>query len=80
MPLFWSPERVQQSKVWARRGRAAAPELGPLEVTLGLPTYIGDALDAQRNVARQNLALYSTFPFFQRLFRASGFILRPKRW
>src|SRR5260370_39704518 len=26
-----------------------------------------------RDVARQNLGLYTTFPFFQRLFRASGF-------
>jgi alkanesulfonate monooxygenase SsuD/methylene tetrahydromethanopterin reductase-like flavin-dependent oxidoreductase (luciferase family) len=42
-------------------------------VTLGLPTFIGDELDAMRDVARQNLGLYSTFPFFQRLFRASGF-------
>jgi alkanesulfonate monooxygenase SsuD/methylene tetrahydromethanopterin reductase-like flavin-dependent oxidoreductase (luciferase family) len=74
MPLFWSPARVEQSKLWASRGRAAAaPELGPLDVTLGLPTFIGDDLDALRDVARQNLGLYSTFPFFQRLFRASGF-------
>jgi len=73
MPLFWSPERVQRSKVWASRGRAAAPELGPLDVTLGLPTFIGDDLDTLRAGARQNLGLYSTFPFFQRLFRASGF-------
>jgi hypothetical protein len=26
-----------------------------------------------RDAARQNLGLYTTFPFFQRLFRVSGF-------
>jgi 5,10-methylenetetrahydromethanopterin reductase len=73
MPFLWPAERVTRSKVWADRGRAKAPELGRLDVTLGLPTFIGDDLDAQRAAARQNLALYTGFPFFQRLFRASGF-------
>jgi alkanesulfonate monooxygenase SsuD/methylene tetrahydromethanopterin reductase-like flavin-dependent oxidoreductase (luciferase family) len=73
MPIFWSPERVERSKVWAARGRALAPQLGPLDVTLGLPTFIGDDLDGLRDVARQNLGLYTSFPFFQHLFRASGF-------
>lgn len=73
MPTFWSPERVEQAKVWAARGRARAPELGPLDVTLGLPTFIGDDLDLMRDAARQNLVLYTFFPFFQRMFRASGF-------
>ncbi len=40
---------------------------------MGLPIFIGDDLKAMRDVARQNLGLYTTFPFFQRLFRASGF-------
>jgi hypothetical protein len=30
-------------------------------------------VEAQRAVARQNLGLYTTLPFFQRLFRAAGF-------
>jgi hypothetical protein len=29
--------------------------------------------EALRATARQNLGLYTTFPFFQPLFRASGF-------
>src|SRR5262249_32031699 len=37
------------------------------------PTFIGDDLGALREAARANLGLYTTFPFFQRLFRASGF-------
>jgi len=73
MPLFWSPERVTQSKEWIARGRAKAPNLGPLDLTLGLPTFIGDDLAAMRDVARQNLVLYTGLPFFQRLFRVSGF-------
>jgi alkanesulfonate monooxygenase SsuD/methylene tetrahydromethanopterin reductase-like flavin-dependent oxidoreductase (luciferase family) len=73
MPFLWTAERVTQSKAWVGRGRAKALQLGPLDVTLGLPTFIGDDLEAMRNAARQNLVLYTTFPFFQRLFRVSGF-------
>jgi alkanesulfonate monooxygenase SsuD/methylene tetrahydromethanopterin reductase-like flavin-dependent oxidoreductase (luciferase family) len=73
MPLFWPPERVAQSKAWSDRGRAKAPELGPLEVTLGIPTFVDDDLPALREAARQNLVLYTGLPYFQRMFRASGF-------
>ncbi|MET7990841.1 LLM class flavin-dependent oxidoreductase [Amycolatopsis sp. NPDC005232] len=73
MPNFWSPERVERSKTWIARGRAKHPELGPLALTLGLPTFLGDDLVALHDFARQNLALYTYFPFFRRLFRASGF-------
>jgi alkanesulfonate monooxygenase SsuD/methylene tetrahydromethanopterin reductase-like flavin-dependent oxidoreductase (luciferase family) len=73
MPFLWSAARVKQSKAWIDRGRAKASGLGTLDVTLGVPTFIGDDLKALREAARQNLGLYTTFPFFQRLFRASGF-------
>jgi len=74
MPIFWSPKRVRKSKAWIERGRAkASADLGPCDLTLGLPTFVGDDMDALRQTARQNLALYTHFPFFQHLFRASGF-------
>jgi alkanesulfonate monooxygenase SsuD/methylene tetrahydromethanopterin reductase-like flavin-dependent oxidoreductase (luciferase family) len=37
MPFLWPATRVQQSQAWAAHGRAKAPMLGPLAVTLGLP-------------------------------------------
>jgi alkanesulfonate monooxygenase SsuD/methylene tetrahydromethanopterin reductase-like flavin-dependent oxidoreductase (luciferase family) len=73
MPFLWSADRVKKSKVWIDRGRAKSSGLGKLDITLGLPTFIGDDLNAMREAARANLGLYTTFPFFQRLFRASGF-------
>ena len=73
MPFLWSSDRVRKSKAWIERGRARASGLGKVDVTLGLPTFIGDDLEAMREAARANLGLYTTFPFFQRLFRASGF-------
>jgi 5,10-methylenetetrahydromethanopterin reductase len=73
MPFLWSAPRVAQSQAWIARGRAKASGLGKLDITLGLPTFIGDDVKAMRDQARQNLVLYTTFPFFQRLFRASGF-------
>jgi len=73
MPFLWSADRVKKSKAWIDRGRAKASGLGRVDVTLGLPTFVGDDVKAMREAARANLALYTTFPFFQRLFRASGF-------
>jgi alkanesulfonate monooxygenase SsuD/methylene tetrahydromethanopterin reductase-like flavin-dependent oxidoreductase (luciferase family) len=73
MPFLWSAARVAQSKAWIERGRAKARGLGTLDITLGIPTYIGDDLRQLREVARGNLGVFTTFPFFQRLFRASGF-------
>jgi 5,10-methylenetetrahydromethanopterin reductase len=73
MPFLWSAARLKQSKAWIDRGRAKASGLGKVDVTVGVPTFIGDDAKQMRDVARQNLGLYTTFPFFQRLFRASGF-------
>ena len=73
MPFLWSADRVRKSKAWIDRGRAKSSGLGKVDVTLGLPTFIGEDVKAMREAARANLALYTTFPFFQRLFRASGF-------
>jgi alkanesulfonate monooxygenase SsuD/methylene tetrahydromethanopterin reductase-like flavin-dependent oxidoreductase (luciferase family) len=73
MPFMWSAARVTRSKVWAARGRAKAPGRGPLDIAHGIPTFVGDDLEARRDAARANLALFTTFPFYQRMFRASGF-------
>ena len=74
MPTMWSPERVAKSAEYIARGRERAPELGPVELTLGLPTFLGDDLDGLRATARENLALYTGFPFFRRMWRESGFV------
>ena len=74
MPTMWSPERVAQSAEYIARGRRRAPELGPLELTLGLPTFVGEDLGQLRDVARANLELYTGFPFFRRMWRESGFV------
>jgi alkanesulfonate monooxygenase SsuD/methylene tetrahydromethanopterin reductase-like flavin-dependent oxidoreductase (luciferase family) len=72
MPVFWSPDRVARSRVWCARGRAKAGRQAPV-VTLGIPTFVGDDVAEQRQIARQHLGLYTSFPFFQHLFRTSGF-------
>jgi len=73
MPFLWSADRIKQAKSWIDRGRAKSAGLRKMEITVGIPTFVGDNLEALRETARQNLGLYTTFPFFQRLFRASGF-------
>jgi alkanesulfonate monooxygenase SsuD/methylene tetrahydromethanopterin reductase-like flavin-dependent oxidoreductase (luciferase family) len=73
MPFMWSAARVTRSKVWAARGRAKAPGRSLLDIAHGIPTFIGDDIEASRAAARANLALFTTFPFYQRMFRASGF-------
>jgi alkanesulfonate monooxygenase SsuD/methylene tetrahydromethanopterin reductase-like flavin-dependent oxidoreductase (luciferase family) len=73
MPFMWSAARVTRSKVWAARGRTKAPGRAPLNIAHGIPTFIGPDIGALRETARANLALFTTFPFYQRMFRASGF-------
>ena len=73
MPFLWSADRINQAKSWIDRGRARSSGLGKMVITVGVPTFVGDDLEGLRETARQNLGLYTTFPFFQRLFRASGF-------
>jgi alkanesulfonate monooxygenase SsuD/methylene tetrahydromethanopterin reductase-like flavin-dependent oxidoreductase (luciferase family) len=73
MPFLWSADRIKRAKKWIDSGRSKASGLGKCDITLGIPTFVGDDLNALRETARQNLGLYTTFPFFQRLFRASGF-------
>jgi alkanesulfonate monooxygenase SsuD/methylene tetrahydromethanopterin reductase-like flavin-dependent oxidoreductase (luciferase family) len=73
MTFLWTAERLARSKAWISRGRAKAPSRGKLEMTLGLPTFIGSDIAALRETARANLGLYTTLPFFQRLLRVSGF-------
>jgi 5,10-methylenetetrahydromethanopterin reductase len=74
MPTMWSPQRVEKSAEYIARGRERSPDLGPIELTLGLPTFLGDDLDRLRATARENLALYTGFPFFRRMWRESGFV------
>ena len=73
MPFMWPASRVDKSKAWIQQGRAKAKDLGKMDVTVGIPTYIGDDIKQQREIARAHLAVFTTFPFFQRMFRASGF-------
>ena len=73
MPVWWSVERVARSKRWVDRGRAKSGGRGKLAMTLGLPTFVGDDIDALRGTARANLGFFTALPFFQRLLRASGF-------
>ena len=74
MPLWWSVDRLKQSQRWVARGRAKSGGRAKLEMTLGLPTFIGKDVDAMRGAARDNLGFFNNLPFFQRLLRASGFI------
>jgi alkanesulfonate monooxygenase SsuD/methylene tetrahydromethanopterin reductase-like flavin-dependent oxidoreductase (luciferase family) len=73
MPLWWSVERVARSKRWVDRGRATSGGRAKLNLTLGIPTFLGDDIDALRAAARANLGIFAALQFFQRLMRASGF-------
>ena len=73
MPFLWSAERIARSKSWAARGRARAPERGKLEIALGLPIFVGDDVSTAITMARANLGLFASLPFFQHLLRVSGF-------
>jgi alkanesulfonate monooxygenase SsuD/methylene tetrahydromethanopterin reductase-like flavin-dependent oxidoreductase (luciferase family) len=74
MPFLWSAERVARSATWCARGRAKATRRDKLEMTLGIPTFVGDDMGALMDAARANLGLFPTLPFFQHLLRVSGFV------
>ena len=74
MALWWPVDRLARNRRWIERGRAKSGGHGKLELTLGLPTYISEDVDALRAAARANLRLFTNLPFFQRLLRASGFV------
>src|SRR5437763_6745496 len=65
--------RVARSRAWRERGRAKSAGKPKLQVAIVLPTFIGEDIGGLRGVARANLGLFTTMPFFQRLLRSSGF-------
>lgn len=73
MGFLWSAGRVARAVAWGARGRARAGRSDGLEISLGLPTFIGDDRAVLMAAARANLGLYATLPFFQHLLRVSGF-------
>jgi alkanesulfonate monooxygenase SsuD/methylene tetrahydromethanopterin reductase-like flavin-dependent oxidoreductase (luciferase family) len=63
MPIWWPVERLARSRRWVERGRAKSGGRAKLEMTLGLPTFIGDNIDALRAAARANRLLHRTALF-----------------
>ena len=75
MLYLCTPDRVRTAVDRMRRGAAKAgrnPE--GIEITLGIPVYISDDIEAARAAARVNLAFSGALPFYNRLFRHSGFV------
>lgn len=73
MPFLWPAERVTRSRTWGARGRAKASGRGKLEIALGLPVFVGEDVAQATKVARGNLGLFASLPYFQHLLRVSGF-------
>jgi alkanesulfonate monooxygenase SsuD/methylene tetrahydromethanopterin reductase-like flavin-dependent oxidoreductase (luciferase family) len=73
MPYLWSPERLARSRSWIERGKARSQRTHVVEMTLGLPTFVGDDIGEMTEAARANLNLYMGLPFFQHLLRVSGY-------
>ena len=73
MPFLWSAERIARGRTWLARGGTKTPGRGRLEIALGLPIFIGDDVPQAITVARGNLGLFASLPFFQHLLRVSGF-------
>jgi alkanesulfonate monooxygenase SsuD/methylene tetrahydromethanopterin reductase-like flavin-dependent oxidoreductase (luciferase family) len=73
MPLWWSVDRIARSRRWIERGRAKSGGRGKLELTLGLPTYVGEDIDALRGQSGpvHNPSILPTAAARQRLRRGS---------
>jgi alkanesulfonate monooxygenase SsuD/methylene tetrahydromethanopterin reductase-like flavin-dependent oxidoreductase (luciferase family) len=79
MPFLWSAERIARSAAWVDRGRAKAAGRGTPEMTLGMPTFVGDDMSELMDAARASLGAYTSLPFFQSLLRISGFTEEAKK-
>lgn len=75
MLYLCTPERVRTAVERMRRGAAkAGRNPDEVEITLGIPVYLSDDLEGARAAARRNLAFSGSLPFYNRLFRRSGFV------
>jgi hypothetical protein len=63
--------RTRPPDHFRERGHAKASSPGNVDITLGLQIFVGDDVRAMCEAARQAFGVYTTFAFFQRLFRAS---------
>jgi alkanesulfonate monooxygenase SsuD/methylene tetrahydromethanopterin reductase-like flavin-dependent oxidoreductase (luciferase family) len=80
MPFLWSATRIKQAKKWVDSGRSKASGLSKCDITLGIPTFLGDDVNALRETARQNLGLYTTFRIFSGCFEPAALKMRLPRW
>jgi alkanesulfonate monooxygenase SsuD/methylene tetrahydromethanopterin reductase-like flavin-dependent oxidoreductase (luciferase family) len=70
-----TPARYQQ--VVARMQQAAqqcARDPGALTVSILIPTFLSEDLEAARQAARQFFAFYAAVPLYAKMFRRSGFV------
>ena len=75
MLYLCTPDRVRTAVDRVRRGAAkTGRNPAEIEITLGIPVYISDDIEAARAAARMNLAFSGSLPFYNRLFRHSGFV------
>jgi alkanesulfonate monooxygenase SsuD/methylene tetrahydromethanopterin reductase-like flavin-dependent oxidoreductase (luciferase family) len=75
MLYLCTPDRVKESVGRLQRGAAkAGRNPDTIETTLGIPVYMSDDIEAAKAGARANLALSGSLPFYNRLFRRSGFV------
>jgi alkanesulfonate monooxygenase SsuD/methylene tetrahydromethanopterin reductase-like flavin-dependent oxidoreductase (luciferase family) len=73
--LYLCPKaRLPRVKEAVERGKARAGRRDSLvDITTGLPAFISEDLSAARSAAKNNLAFYGVLPFYNKLFRNSGF-------
>jgi hypothetical protein len=65
--------RRRLDQVWKKFAATVVSEWCPSQGRNGLPIFFSKDLGAQHELARGNLALYTGFPYLQRMWRESGF-------
>ncbi len=79
--LYMCPPDRMRIMIDAARNSAAKAGRGPetVSVTMGLPVFLDDHLDAAYAAARRDLATYLGLQFYNRIWAASGFEAEAKR-
>lgn len=75
LPYYATPDYVVRCvEAVAEGARRVGRDPAEVEIALMIPTWVTDDPAAAREVARSQIAWYNNFEFYNRMFRAAGFV------
>jgi probable F420-dependent oxidoreductase len=74
MPYLATPDYVKKLRAYVKDGaEKAGREPKDIDITLGIPSFVSDDIEAARTAAKRGISPYARMPFYQRMIRNIGF-------